>query len=68
MILRCCAALAIASCATTPKPTPATPFTVETIKGEARDASAWVKSDLARDFLATAAELPAIEKRVAYVT
>lgn len=69
MILRCCAALAIASCATTPEPKKASaPFTVETIKGEARDASAWVTSDLARDFLATAAELPAIAPRVAYVT
>lgn len=68
MILRCCAALALASCATVPKPVPAPAFTVETIHGEARDASAWVQSPLAKDFLAVAPELPKVERRVAFVT
>lgn len=54
-------------CATTRPPATAAAVTVETIRGEARDASAWVKSPLAKAFLATAVELPKIEPRTVYL-
>ncbi len=64
------AAMFLASCATPRAAATGTaiPFTVETIHGEARDLAPWVKTPLAKEFLAVAAELPRVGKRVVFVT
>ncbi len=73
MILRTLlAASFLIGCATTksaeaPASADAGVFNVETIHGEARALGPWVKTPLARDFLATAVELPKIERRVVFL-
>jgi len=71
MVIRTLVAAVFLSACATPRaagPAAATPFTVETIHGEARDLAPWVKTPLAKDFLGVASELPRVGKRVVFVT